>query len=103
MFNFEYLNVKQMSTQEFNSLVLNNSDGLRPFAITLTKDYEVAKDLCQEKVRVRVRDIGLHAEAQPKAAAVHVEKVRGQVRATKSAWGSNSSKWPGGWSSSTGA
>ena len=37
-----------MSTQEFNSLVLNNADGLRPFAITLTKDYEVAKDLCQE-------------------------------------------------------
>src|SRR5215207_8234373 len=37
-----------MSIQEFNSLVLNNSDGLKPFAITLTKDHEVAKDLCQE-------------------------------------------------------
>ena len=37
-----------MSTQEFNSLVLNNADGLKPFAITLTKDQEVAKDLCQE-------------------------------------------------------
>jgi RNA polymerase sigma-70 factor (ECF subfamily) len=37
-----------MSTQEFNSLVLNNADGLKPFAITLTKDHEVAKDLCQE-------------------------------------------------------
>jgi RNA polymerase sigma-70 factor (ECF subfamily) len=37
-----------MSTQEFNSLVLQNSDGLKPFAITLTKDHEVAKDLCQE-------------------------------------------------------
>jgi RNA polymerase sigma-70 factor (ECF subfamily) len=37
-----------MSTQEFNSLVLNNADGLKPFAITLTKDNEVAKDLCQE-------------------------------------------------------
>ena len=37
-----------MSTQEFNSLVLHNADGLKPFAITLTKDYEVAKDLCQE-------------------------------------------------------
>ena len=37
-----------MSAQEFNSLVLNNADGLKPFAITLTKDYETAKDLCQE-------------------------------------------------------
>ena len=37
-----------MSIQEFSSLVLNNSDGLKPFAITLTKDQEVAKDLCQE-------------------------------------------------------
>lgn len=37
-----------MSTQEFNSLVLNNADGLKPFAITLTKDHESAKDLCQE-------------------------------------------------------
>jgi RNA polymerase sigma-70 factor (ECF subfamily) len=37
-----------MSTQEFNRLVLNNADGLKPFAITLTKDHETAKDLCQE-------------------------------------------------------
>ena len=37
-----------MSIQEFNSLVLSNSEGLRPFAITLTKDHEAAKDLCQE-------------------------------------------------------
>ncbi|RYY72932.1 MAG: RNA polymerase sigma factor [Gammaproteobacteria bacterium] len=37
-----------MSTQEFNSLVLSNADGLKPFAITLTKDHETAKDLCQE-------------------------------------------------------
>ena len=37
-----------MSTQEFNSMVLNNAEGLKPFAITLTKDYESAKDLCQE-------------------------------------------------------
>jgi len=29
-------------------LVLNNSDGLKPFAITLTKDHEAANDLCQE-------------------------------------------------------
>lgn len=37
-----------MSTQEFNSLVLNNSEGLKPFAITLTRDPEAANDLCQE-------------------------------------------------------
>ncbi|RYZ30953.1 MAG: RNA polymerase sigma factor [Chitinophagaceae bacterium] len=37
-----------MSTQEFNSLVLNSAEGLKPFAITLTKDHESAKDLCQE-------------------------------------------------------
>jgi RNA polymerase sigma factor (sigma-70 family) len=37
-----------MGTQEFNSMVLKNADGLKPFAITLTKDYESAKDLCQE-------------------------------------------------------
>ena len=37
-----------MSTHEFNNLVLTNADGLKPFAITLTKDYEDAKDLCQE-------------------------------------------------------
>lgn len=48
LFNFDSLNLKQMSIQEFNSLVLNNADGLKPFAITLTKDQESAKDLCQE-------------------------------------------------------
>ena len=37
-----------MGIQEFNSLVLNNADGLKPFAITLTRDGESAKDLCQE-------------------------------------------------------
>jgi RNA polymerase sigma factor (sigma-70 family) len=37
-----------LSTQEFNSLVVNNADSLTPFAITLTRDYESAKDLCQE-------------------------------------------------------
>ena len=37
-----------MSIQEFNSLVMNNSEGLKPFAITLTRDQEAAKDLCQE-------------------------------------------------------
>jgi RNA polymerase sigma factor (sigma-70 family) len=37
-----------MSIEEFNTLVLHNAEGLRPFAITLTKDHEAAKDLCQE-------------------------------------------------------
>src|SRR5437899_2460233 len=37
-----------MSIQEFNSLVLNNSEALRPFAISLTRDQEAARDLCQE-------------------------------------------------------
>jgi len=37
-----------MSAAEFNSLVLNNSDGLKPFAISLTRDHESANDLCQE-------------------------------------------------------
>lgn len=37
-----------MSAQEFDSLVLNNAEGLKPFAITLTKDHEEARDLCQE-------------------------------------------------------
>ncbi|HEY6955064.1 MAG TPA: RNA polymerase sigma factor [Flavisolibacter sp.] len=37
-----------MSITEFNSLVLNQSESLKPFAISLTRDHEVAKDLCQE-------------------------------------------------------
>ena len=37
-----------MSIQEFNSLVVRNAESLTPFAITLTRDYESAKDLCQE-------------------------------------------------------
>jgi RNA polymerase sigma factor (sigma-70 family) len=37
-----------LSTQEFKSLVINNADSLTPFAITLTRDYESARDLCQE-------------------------------------------------------
>jgi RNA polymerase sigma factor (sigma-70 family) len=37
-----------MSTQEFNTLVLSSADGLKPFAITLTRDHEAARDLCQE-------------------------------------------------------
>lgn len=37
-----------MSTIEFNKLLLNNTEFLKPFAITLTRDNEVAKDLLQE-------------------------------------------------------
>jgi RNA polymerase sigma factor (sigma-70 family) len=39
---------KSMSTVEFNQLLLVNSDFLSPFAITLTRDHESAKDLVQE-------------------------------------------------------
>ena len=42
----KYLN--KMSITEFNSLVLNQSESLKPFAISLTRDHEEAKDLCQE-------------------------------------------------------
>jgi RNA polymerase sigma-70 factor (ECF subfamily) len=37
-----------MSTYEFNQLLLQNTEYLRPFAVTLTKDQETAKDLLQE-------------------------------------------------------
>lgn len=37
-----------MSTVEFNQLLLVNSDFLNPFAVTLTRDHESAKDLVQE-------------------------------------------------------
>jgi RNA polymerase sigma factor (sigma-70 family) len=37
-----------MSTIEFNQMLLSNTDFLKPFAITLTRDNEVAKDLLQE-------------------------------------------------------
>jgi RNA polymerase sigma-70 factor (ECF subfamily) len=37
-----------MSITEFNSLVLNHSESLKPFAISLTRDHEEAKDLCQQ-------------------------------------------------------
>ncbi len=37
-----------MSIQEFNSLVITNAEGLKPFAITLTHDREIAQDLYQE-------------------------------------------------------
>ena len=37
-----------MSTIEFDRILLTNSDYLKPFAITLTRDTETAKDLLQE-------------------------------------------------------
>lgn len=37
-----------MSTQEFKTLVVSNAESLTPFAISLTRDHEAAKDLCQE-------------------------------------------------------
>jgi RNA polymerase sigma factor (sigma-70 family) len=37
-----------MSTYEFDQMLLNNTEFLKPFAVTLTRDNEVAKDLMQE-------------------------------------------------------
>ncbi len=37
-----------MSTVEFNQVLLLSTDFLKPFAITLTRDNEAAKDLMQE-------------------------------------------------------
>lgn len=37
-----------MSVQEFNALVIHNAEGLKPFAVTLTRDWEIAQDLYQE-------------------------------------------------------
>jgi RNA polymerase sigma factor (sigma-70 family) len=37
-----------MSTTEFNSLLLNNAEFLKPFAINLTRDSEAANDLYQD-------------------------------------------------------
>ena len=37
-----------MAALEFNQMLVNNAEFLRPFAITLTRDSEVAKDLFQE-------------------------------------------------------
>lgn len=36
------------NNKDFNKLVVNNSDFLKPFAITLTRDSETAQDLYQE-------------------------------------------------------
>jgi RNA polymerase sigma factor (sigma-70 family) len=39
---------KTMATAEFNQMLMQNADFLKPFAVTLTKDHESAKDLLQE-------------------------------------------------------
>lgn len=39
-----------MSVIDFNQVLLNNTEFLKPFAITLTKDQETAKDLMQETI-----------------------------------------------------
>jgi RNA polymerase sigma factor (sigma-70 family) len=39
-----------MSAAEFSGLLLNNSGFLKPYAITLTRDNERAKDLLQETI-----------------------------------------------------
>ena len=37
-----------MATSDFNQLLVNHADHLKPFAFTLTRDHESAKDLMQE-------------------------------------------------------
>ncbi len=37
-----------MSTQDFNALLLNNANFLKPFAVNLTRDADTANDLYQE-------------------------------------------------------
>jgi RNA polymerase sigma-70 factor (ECF subfamily) len=37
-----------MSTPEFDQILINNTEFLKPFAFTLTKDQDAAKDLVQE-------------------------------------------------------
>lgn len=37
-----------MSAVEFNQMLVNNAEFLKPFAVTLTRDSEAAKDLFQE-------------------------------------------------------
>ena len=39
-----------MSTIEFSQALISNADYLKPFAITLTRDTETAKDLLQETI-----------------------------------------------------
>jgi RNA polymerase sigma-70 factor (ECF subfamily) len=40
--------LNNMSAKDFDYIVSNNADYLKPFALTLTRDFESAKDLTQE-------------------------------------------------------
>jgi len=49
LFNFKVLKIKQkMSSKDFNTLLLNNAEYLKPFAINLTRDLDAADDLYQD-------------------------------------------------------
>ena len=50
LFKFDLYRIKQntMATAEFNQMLMQNADFLKPFAVTLTKDQESAKDLLQD-------------------------------------------------------
>ena len=50
LFNFTVPIVKHklMTAYDFNQLLISNADYLKPFAFTLTRDNESAKDLMQE-------------------------------------------------------
>jgi len=44
----KYLNTIVMASLEFSQMLVNNSEFLKPFAVTLTRDSEAAQDLYQE-------------------------------------------------------
>ena len=56
-----------MGTSEFNTMLVSNSDFLKPFAVTLTRDSEVAKDLFQETLYRAIAN----RENQYQSMAVH--------------------------------
>jgi RNA polymerase sigma-70 factor (ECF subfamily) len=48
LFKFEGTIFKHIVMVEFNQVLVNNAEFLKPFAVTLTRDSESAKDLYQE-------------------------------------------------------
>ena len=48
LFNFILYNIKQMSINDFSSLLVKSEDFLKNFAYKFTKDNESARDLVQE-------------------------------------------------------
>jgi RNA polymerase sigma factor (sigma-70 family) len=50
MFDNIFNKTNFMSTVDFDRMLLENTDFLKPFAITLTRDQETAKDLLQETI-----------------------------------------------------